>query len=224
MKFGLFAALVLLTVGLQAQVSVGLRGGILSNKWNYSGDNVDSLNDIVKNRTGLVGGLVLEIRFNKGFAIQPEVNWSQKGTRSEISGSVPLLGNYSVMSRTRLNYVEVPILVKAGFGAGPVRFDLLGGPSFAYAVSGTYYNKSDFFGLVTEDKGSIKFDDPDFEDLERNDLGLQFGAALSVGTANTKFFLDGRYLYGVKNQNSTNDDYKVYNRGSALSAGVLVSF
>ena len=120
----------------------------------------------------------------------------------------------------KINYVEIPVMLKAGFGLGPARFDLQAGPSYSYALSGKFTSKT----VLNGDETQSTEEDIDFEDgnFKRSDIGLQAGAALSVKIAGARFMLDARYLYGISDLEK-GEEAKVNNRGVALTAGLLFS-
>ncbi len=206
----------------QAQFSLGVRGGIISSTAQFSED----LGFEFDNRLGALGGVVAEIRLNEGFAIQPELNYVQRGWQSTVLLNF-LLFSTETVTKTRINYVELPILLKAGFNFGPARLDLLAGPSFSKAISG----KNDVTNTTTTflsndkdvDKSSseIEFDN----DFKKNDLNAQLGLSLSFGSNNNRLFVDGRYLYGIANINDNNAlNADISNRGFVVSAGLLHAF
>ena len=192
----------------------------MSNKQQYSGA-LDSLNDYVNKRQGLIGGVVTEFRFNSGFAIQPEVLYARRGSQFKVGSD-----DFYIQQRTQINYVEIPILLKAGFAAGPVRLDVLAGPSWSYALDGEVTTKTQIPFLGT----SESVDEIDFDsnsDIKRTEWSAQAGVSLSAGIGNSRFFIDGRYLYGITNTSESdeaNNQYEAKNRGTALTAGLLFGF
>ncbi len=206
----------------QAQFSLGVRGGIISSTAQFSED----LGFEFDNRLGALGGVVAEIRFNEGFAIQPELNYVQRGWQSTFLISIPNLYTAETVTKTRINYVELPILLKAGFNLGPARLDLLAGPSFSKAISG----KNDVTTTTTFLAGDKDVDktstDLEFDnDIKKNDLNAQLGLSLSFGSSNNRLFVDGRYLYGIANINDNNAiNADISNRGFVVSAGLLHAF
>lgn len=212
------ATFVVFSASAQIQFSYGLRAGINLAKWET--EELEEEGDI-KNRLGLLGGAVLELRFNENFAIQPEINFLQKGVKVEYSVSDPILGNYSGSTNIYLNYLEVPVALKVGRSFGGMRADLLAGPSFGYGLNGKSKDSYTFNGVTEKDESDIDFKE---DEIKRIDLGLQIGATVSFGFGeNTRLFVDGRYLFGFTNivDSGDSEDPKVYNRGIALSAGLL---
>lgn len=216
-KFFLSAALALVTYAASAQISIGPKAGI--NLANWSVENAEENGDY-QSRMGYQFGVVAEIRINDHFAIQPEFNLIQKGAKQEFSEVDSLIGSISTKTNVVFNYLEVPVLIKAGTSFGPARVDLLAGPSFGYALSGKVKEEFTLNGETEKDEIDIDFKE---DEVKRTDVGLQLGAAFSFNLGESaKLFVDGRYLFGLTNLNdSTEDSFKVNNRGVALSAGVL---
>ncbi|MBL7774399.1 MAG: outer membrane beta-barrel protein, partial [Saprospiraceae bacterium] len=76
------------------QVAVGLKTGVNFNSAQTT-DLLDQATPDFKFTPGWNAGLVTEINFGKYFAIQPEVNWIQKGFSWNESAGVPI-GNVEI--------------------------------------------------------------------------------------------------------------------------------
>jgi len=219
-KFLFTVALVFAAFALtaQVQISVGPRVGVNLAKWSVDSDFEEEIGDI-SNRLGFLAGAAAEIRFNENLAIQPEINFIQKGFKTEFSVSDSIFGDYSGETNAILNYLEVPVMLKVGKSFGTTRLDVLAGPSFGYAMNGKVKYKETFGGETEEDEEDIDFDD---DEISRLDFGVQVGAAVTFGLGNANLFIDGRYLLGLSNLNDSGDDeFKANNRGIVFSAGVL---
>jgi opacity protein-like surface antigen len=206
-------------VSAQVQISVGPRVGVNLAKWSVDGEVEEEIGDI-SNRTGFVAGAVAEFRFNDNFAVQPEINFLQKGFKSEFAISDSILGDFSSETNVVMNYLEVPVLAKVGKSFGTTRVDLLAGPSFGYAMNGKVKSKFTIGGNTEEGEEDIDFEE---DEISRFDLGLQVGAAVTFNLGSANLFIDGRYALGFSNLNDSPDDEEsnAYNRGIVLSAGVL---
>lgn len=223
-KITFLFCLLFLAATAGAQVSFGVRGGLINAKWDTPDE--DSLligEGSLGSRNGLLFGAVAEIRFNEGFAIQPEVHFIQKGTKSESTFADPQIGELLSESNVIINYIEIPVMLKGGFALGPVRIDLLAGPSVGYAASGKSKFKTFLNGVLAEEgEEKLDFEDADFRRL---DVGLQGGASVSFELGESlRLFVDGRYLFGLTNLNSGDEDFTVKNRGAALTGGALFEF
>jgi Outer membrane protein beta-barrel domain len=206
----------------QAQLSFGVRGGVINTNINYS---QLSASEVLDNRTGLLGGLLAEIRANEGFAIQPEINYVQRNWQYTQIINVPFILETKNIQEFKVQYVEIPLLLKAGFKLGPARFDLVGGPAFSWAIGGTKKETTINTSPITGGSDTqITKEDMDFEnDYKKTDLNVQGGAMLSFKVLESRFFIDGRYIYGLTPLD--NFDYvNIENRGISLSAGLIFGF
>src|SRR5438105_13296670 len=61
-------------------------------------------------KPGFVGGAFLGYQVNDWFSIEPQVFFSQKGTKVQGTGS-----NSSLEGSVRINYIEAPVLAKFWF-------------------------------------------------------------------------------------------------------------
>jgi hypothetical protein len=202
------------SLSAQTQISIGPRLGINLAKWSTD-DSADEILTI-DNRLGLLAGGVLELRFNDNLALQPEINFIQKGFKTELAvfDTVP-----DTEVRFILNYLEIPVLLKVGKSFGSARFDVLAGPSFGYAINGKTRTKFNLDGDESDIGQSVDFEEAG---LKRFDMSVQVGAAFTFGLGEkTDLFIDGRYLLGLTNLNDTGDDSEARNRGIAFSAGLL---
>jgi|JI71714CRNA_FD_contig_71_2501672_length_696_multi_3_in_0_out_0_1 hypothetical protein len=203
MKKFLTITLVLCSVIIYAQTSIGLRAGLNFSKVNLSGDDVTAEDtDPLKNISGLNIAIPIEFKLSNKFAIQPEVSFSQRGFKYKVD----FLG-LPLSVRTKYNYLEVPVLAKLSLGGEKNKFNVLVGPSFGYALSGNY----------NDGEESLKIDFKE-EGVKRFDFGAQFGLGATFGN----FFVDARYLLGLANLNDESTlDVKVNTRGLGFNVGYL---
>ena len=94
-------------------VRIGLKGGA-----SYStvvGQNVVG----AAYKWGFHGGILLNFKLNDRFSLQPEVLYSQKGTREDNSST-----------RINLNYVDLPVMLRVAPGIGGLFLEA--GPQVGY--------------------------------------------------------------------------------------------
>lgn len=145
--FGSLLLSILFVGSLQAQLKVGAKVGASMSRYGYSDDFSDY--DAVFT-PGLTGGIMLEIPFGGRFALQPEVLFTQKGsvlranklnflwTDSQapwVVGSTfdKYIRGYADFTE-KLNYVEVPLLLKYKFRGSKISSYLAAGVVFSSAV------------------------------------------------------------------------------------------
>jgi hypothetical protein len=94
----LFAGILILHSGVvYAQPSFGIKGGL--NLSNLSIEDASDKNMI----TGLHAGVFLNLPVTKVFSIQPELLFSQKGTKWETGGSLA-----DIEAKLKQSYVDIP--------------------------------------------------------------------------------------------------------------------
>jgi hypothetical protein len=117
---------------------------------------------------GFVGGCFVDFGLSDVISIEPELYFSMKGSSA---GYEDLSVNY--------NYLELPILFKLNFPAGPdLRIDLFTGPAPALLTSAS----DSYQGISTPDNF-----------INSGDLGWVIGSGLEIG----QFLLDLRYENGL---------------------------
>lgn len=122
----------------QAQFAIGIKGGL-----NFAKLDVD--NTSTKNRTGFHGGAFALIKLTK-IGIQPEIIFSQQGTKLKIDGND---------AEANFNYINIPVIVKLYTVAG---INLQAGPQFG------------FISKAEIDDTSVK------ESIKKSDISLALGA------------------------------------------------
>jgi hypothetical protein len=148
----------------------GIKGGL-----NVTNLYVDDVND-ENPRYGFHVGLYTQLFESDVFAIQPEVLFSTKGTRTmyDIAG---LEGD----AQFNLNYIDIPVLAVFKLGESA---EIHLGPYFSYLL-----------GASSELNGDLE----DYEELDRDDYkawdyGLSAGVGFNVGAVQ----IGARYNYGLQ--------------------------
>ncbi len=128
-------------------------------------------------RTGFLGGGVLQARFSELFSVRLEAFYTQKGF--EVSSAAG-------RATYRLDYVELPLTAALTFGSGPLRPYVFAGPNVGFRLSANVETAS----------GTA-----DFQDQTRaTDIALDAGAGLHYRLkGGTGLLLEGRYSVGLVN-------------------------
>ena len=155
----------------QDKVKFGVKGGL-----NMSYLNVNSVLD-ENFRVGYHIGVASEIPVNEMVSIQPEILYSTKGVKGDIS----LLG-LNASSTFKLNYIDVPVMLKLNFAEF---FDVHIGPYASYLISSDISTSGDL--------GSYEFNINE-NDLEEWDFGLGAGAGVHLDNLE----LGVRYNQGLR--------------------------
>jgi hypothetical protein len=217
-SFLLLAAVFLLGWTAQAQVYLIPKGGITSSNVNFDEDLANQ-----KSNTGFVGGLGLSfpITSDNFVAIQPEILYTQKGFKGDYLGVANRRVNY--------NYLEVPLLLKVNFGEEAFKAFVNAGPSFGYALGGRWRaDNQDMkvkFGTGTNSTDMMYLDT---DDVNRLDIGLQFGIGAGIAAGPGDLTLEARYGIGLTdftNVSGQPDSFnKSKNRVIALMLGYAIPF
>jgi len=216
-----------------AQIGVGFRAGILTNKEAFDDDNSNTtvIND--ETVTGYTFGIPVEVALSKVFSIQPEVNFQRRGTNKVNQFNI---GPNSIQQsiERNINYLEIPLLFKLGYTTESFTVAAVAGPTFSYAVSGTTTagdRVSAGDGIVIEQTAGDYDIDFDQEGLKRADFGAHLGAQFGIPAGPGKILLDARYQLGFTNLNDGNDDnntnfedYETRSRGYSATLGYMLTF
>ncbi len=219
-KLFLLAALAVCSCGAVAQVSLIPKVGV-----NISNASIDNNRDLdgQSSLLGLTAGLGVNFALTSdGFlSVQPELLYSQKGWSAETSGT---LGGYN--GNYRLNYLELPVLLKINFGGETVRAYVNAGPSFGYLLGGRVdgtLNALNLLNIEVDEK--LEFTEtPNATsinqlDANRTEIGLNFGGGAGYSFGGKVLFVDVRYNMGLTDYNR---DFESKNRVFALTVGLQV--
>lgn len=156
----------------RSMAAFGIKGGV--NFTNLYTDEVDDNNLLTSFNVGVFANLPV----TNSLSIQPEVNFSRKGAELVYDNAF-----VSGTARFKLNYIEVPVLLKINLTEN---FNIHFGPYIAYLVDGQVTNESD--------SGSFDFEDNlDNDDFNKFDYGLSGGIGIDFSTAQIGL----RYNYGL---------------------------
>lgn len=190
-KFFLLTVLCCLPAALKAQLAIGAKGGV-----SLAGQEVNGAMSSLRNTysVGLALNVYLaEFRFG-GFAVQPEVLYSNKGGVLQEKDAT---GHWEDQT-DKLSYVEVPIGLTYLFNFGSVVPYISVSPYYAFLVS----QKSEFRGL--EKKLDL---------YKSGDYGVKFGGGVEL----KKFQISAAYSLGLCDISKSGKG--IYSRGVEVSLG-----
>nr|WP_294791812.1 porin family protein [uncultured Mucilaginibacter sp.] len=151
-------------------------------------------------RFGFQGGLMADLPLASQLSFMPQVLYTQKG--GNVKGTI---GSTTGELKTRLNYLDVPLLV--GFKPSP-DVTLFAGPQVAFLLSqssDTYVN-----GAATSNTTST-------DGLRKNAIGGHVGLGYNF---NSNVSLIGNYVFDFdKAANDNSAQNRAKNSGFALSLG-----
>ncbi|AZI54718.1 PorT family protein [Epilithonimonas vandammei] len=208
----------------QTSPTFGLKAGV-----NVSSISKDGYDD-TKSKAGFSGGVFMNLPVSEQFSIQPEVMYSQLGSKVTNKYSTTVLGNsYEATSSAKLNldYITIPVMFQ--FRATPA-FYLEAGPEFGFLTSAKAkdINTTVVNGSTTNTSTSTS------EDLKDSFSSFNMGAALGLGYDITpNFGINARYVAGFtdinKKDSNTNGNTSLQNdgnknRNNTFQAGVYYKF
>ena len=163
-------------------------------------------------KTGLVAGGFLGYQVNDVFSIEPQVLYSQKGSKVKGTGS-----NSSLEGGIRIGYIEVPVLAKFWIPVSDsqMRPFIFVGPEVEFKVSCTAE------GAILAVTGSTDCDNTGSEiKLKSTDFGGTAGAGIQFKAGNQVVRVDGRYTLGLTDINDSGDSRSIKNRAFAVTVGL----
>ena len=204
-----------------SQVRAGLKGGVniatMTITEFFEGEK--------KSLLGASISLPVEWKIADNFAIQPELNFIQKGFKVDQSDAIDI-----DRTRFKVNYLELPILAKFLMPAGDIELYAAVGPYLGYALNGTIqwqYTQtiSGQTTLITSEEDVAFKEDKDAEAvLRRLDLGMVFSTGVQVPVGPGSILLDVRYSLGILNvvPPFIEEDIQITHSGMGLSLGYLI--
>ncbi|HMQ80230.1 MAG TPA: porin family protein [Ignavibacteria bacterium] len=185
-----------ITVYSQPSLSIGLEGGL--NLANVSITPSQTSNS----RTGLIIGGVLDIGISRNIGVSTGLRFTMKGFQITNGGAT---------FTDKLNYLEVPALLKVKFPLTEVKPYLVGGPVLGIRVSASEEQSN---GTQTADVDASSA-------YETIDFGLLFGGGLDFNVANkTDLFIQAGYGFGLSNIWKQTTTVTVKNYGIQITGGV----
>ncbi|MDF1695776.1 MAG: porin family protein [Saprospiraceae bacterium] len=195
-------------------MSIGLRTGAT-----YFTINNDEINDDAKYTMGLNFAIPFEYSFSPKFAIQPELNFTQKGVLFE---EMEVGENVEIAVKT--NYFELPVLFKSKHQTGKFDFSLFVGPSIGYATKRFLVEK---IGEADSQKMDVDFIDEGDAKSQRWEFSAVGGLSSAMNLGYGSLILDVRYSYGFSDNTKFSGDQpegweKTTNSGCILSLGYII--
>jgi hypothetical protein len=157
-----------------------------------------------------VASIGINIPIHKMFSLHPEIGYVQKGNKLILRDTA---GSYTYTDK--LNFIELPILLKFNFKYEQFTFYISAGPNIAYALNGKsiYLEQTSTVSFTQEDK--ILFSNKEFK---KTDFGLLLGTGASVPIWKLRLGVDIRYSYaltGVLDERSIYP-FKAFSKGIQL--------
>lgn len=166
---------------------LGVKGGLNYTSFNdLNLTSTTALTESIKNYGGFNIGLALQIELPMGFAVQPEVLYSQIGSSIEMPSTGTILD--AVLGGKTMSLVqgvlEVPVNIQWGIKLGPIKPFVQFSPYVTYALSN---------GLKFKDGTSVNETLFNSDNMKKFNYGVGLGAGIQVW----KVQISGRYKWGL---------------------------
>jgi len=213
----MLTALLFLTNGV-AQVQLGLQAGA-----NFADVTLDPEMDFeIGVRTGLLFGGILFYSFSPVLGLQVEPAYVQKGASIEQT-EIEEGNTIKIEATLAADYIDIPVLLKASFGDGPVKPYVLAGASVAFLlgdamleIDKTTLNGDDVTSQIPSDEREQKIE------TKSTDFILNFGGGVIIPLGQVNIFIEGQYNLGLTDVNDEPDDItEIKTTGIQIKAGVM---
>ncbi|OUL64053.1 hypothetical protein B8T70_01965 [Flavobacterium sp. AJR] len=182
-KYMLIICTLFLGVPIMAQsqkVKLGVKAGLNIASLNFDESELNS-----SSKTGFTGGIMVEVPISKNFSLQPELLYSQQGTKVSFSDSDVTNSNYK--STIKLNYLNIPLILKYYVLEG---LSIQAGPQIGILLKANNKYQDNFLGYENHDNFNLKGYSSGVDTSLNFGLGYQF---------KDKFYADARYNISYSN-------------------------
>ena len=191
---GALAALALVVISpesVEAQTTLGVRGGVSVASVSFDDDTFDE-----SNRTGFTGGAFLDFNSGDLLGFQVGLQYSQKGAELDLG---------DVVDELSLSYLEIPAIVKLGLPLENLKPSVFGGVGLGFNTGCDIGDGSD--SDCGDDVKSTEF------------MGI-FGADVAFYLGSFSLWVDGRYHVGLSDVTDSESFEDLKNKNWAFQAGV----
>jgi len=223
----MLAALLFMTNGI-AQVQLGLQAGAnFADVTNFPTPFIEDVPEIdidveTSMKTGFMFGGMLFYSFSPILGLQFEPAFVQKGAKVDISATLEGM-TLKAEGTVTANYIDIPVLLKASFGKGPVKPYLLAGASVAFLLGDAEFevDKATLNGV------DILSEIPSNERIDTlltksTDFILNFGGGVIIPLGQVNIFIEGQYNLGLSDVNDDPaENTEIKTTGIQIKAGVM---
>lgn len=177
----LYALFLCVTVMAQSQkVKLGLKAGLNISSLTFDESELNSTS-----KAGFTAGFMVEIPMAKNFSIQPELLYSQQGTKTSFSDIDVTNSNFS--STIQLDYLNIPVMLKYYVAKG---LSVQAGPQIGILLKANNKYQDNFLGYENKESFDLKEYSTGIDTSVNFGLGYQF---------KDKFYTDLRYTISYSN-------------------------
>ena len=221
-RLQLIIASLFITLGLSAQHSLTVKGGLLLSNVSVNGIS-DAFTPDKAFLPGYQVGVFTEIPMGEALSFYPGIQLAEKGFMTQEGFNVNLFQvpvELGVTAETRLQYIQTPLWLKYSMGNGPVKGYVTGGPTIGYAVDGRIRTKANFImdfniGTFDLDLGKNLYN--------RFEVGAGLGAGVEFDTGKGSIMLDANYSHAFTDILADPIvDVKLRNHGLGINIGYKI--
>ncbi|MBS7254056.1 porin family protein [Flavobacterium branchiicola] len=175
------------------KVKVGVKVGV-----NISTLTIDHSELNSSSKTGLTGGVMVEIPMAKKFALQPELLYSHQGVKTSFSDAD--VTNSVFTSTIKLNYLNIPVMLKYYVVDG---LSIQAGPQIGILLKANNTYQDNFLGYENQESFNLYKYSSGIDTAVNFGLGYQlmdkFYADLRYTISYSDVFKDGNANYFIDN-------------------------
>lgn len=177
----LYTIFISVTVMAQNEkVKLGVKAGLNISSLNFYESELSS-----SSKTGFTAGLMVEIPVAKNFSLQPELLYSQQGTKTSFFDQDVTNSNFK--GTIELNYLNIPLMLKYYVIKG---LSLQAGPQIGLLLKANSKYQDNFLGYENQESFNLKKYSSGIDTSINFGLGYQF---------KDKFYTDFRYNISYSN-------------------------
>ncbi|MBE8724086.1 porin family protein [Flavobacterium hungaricum] len=162
------------------KVKMGIKAGLNLSTLTYDENELNS-----SEKTGFTAGIMVEIPVVKNFSLQPELLYSQQGTKTSFSDPDVTNSNYN--GTLKLNYLNIPVMLKYYLIQG---LSVQAGPQIGILLKANNKYQDNFLGYENKESLNLKEYSSGIDTSVNFGLGYQF---------KEKFYADLRYNISYSN-------------------------
>lgn len=203
---GVVTALLAAHAPVSAQAAAGFRAGIRTSALE-TGQGTSAVAEPVY-------GVYMGFGLSDRLAFQTELIYGVRGA-GELALGTDALDETAGAIRLDMQYLEVPMLLRAGFPAGRVLASVFAGPYAAFLLS-CEVTSGDAAGACDDEAATQRFTP------RTTDFGFVAGAGLDLALGETTLFVDARYSRGILSIQSADSPFDARHAGTDITVGLAV--
>lgn len=162
------------------KVKLGIKAGLNISSLTFDESELSS-----SSKTGFTAGVMVEIPLAKNFSLQPELLYSQQGTKTSFFDQDVTNSNFK--GRIELNYLNIPLMLKYYVIKG---LSIQAGPQIGLLLKANSKYQDNFLGYENQESFNLKKYSNGIDTSINFGLGYQF---------KDKFYTDFRYNISYSN-------------------------